>query len=132
MIAFDRFLFVRISNWNKVFLTPKRSVLIGFGLIIFFLLLNLNVVFTFGVDFTVNGTRTIQCFYTPLVPESIWSNYWRTVFEKILIKFNFLNITITIHLTLKGIFNTLLIDTIYLTYPSEYAAYIRVTEKNNV
>jgi hypothetical protein len=78
-MSFDRFLFVRFSSWNKDYLTPKRSVFAAFSVIVLFLIVNINVLFTFGIEYKINGTTIIQCFYTPLVPASIWSNYWRTV-----------------------------------------------------
>jgi len=79
VLSFDRYLVVRITNWSKNYLTPKISVFVGFGVIGFFFLLNINILFTFGVEYTLNGTKVIGCIYTPYVPGSIWISYWRTV-----------------------------------------------------
>lgn len=74
-----------------MFLTPKRAILVSIALIVTLLLFNLNVLFTFGVDITVNGTRIIQCFATDLVPSSKFSNIWRTVKILILKFYNNIN-----------------------------------------
>ena len=89
IISFDRYLLVKINNWNKIYLTAKRALSVSILVILILLLLNLNVLFTFGVDITVNETRIIQCYATDLVPSSKFSNIWRTVTILIIILYHF-------------------------------------------
>jgi hypothetical protein len=70
---------VKISNWNKFYLTTKRAAITAISMILIFFLLNVNTLKTFGVDIAVNGTRIVQCYSTPLDPSSSFMDIWGTV-----------------------------------------------------
>ena len=92
LISFDRYLSVRISTWNTVYFTTKRAKIASIILILAVMLLNLNILFTFGVDIVVNGTEIIQCYSTPLDPTSKWMDVWGTVSYKCTLIIIFYNI----------------------------------------
>ncbi len=82
MISFDRFLSVKVNNWNKIYLNSKRAILVGLLPVFILALLNFNILFTFGVDIiTVNNTQLIQCYSTDLDPKSKWMDVWGTVYS---------------------------------------------------
>lgn len=75
----------KIKLWKEKKFTVKRAHLSGLLIcIIFYFAINVNVLFTFGHQFDLNGTTIIQCFAT--IPSTQWMNTWNTVNE-IIFKF---------------------------------------------
>jgi hypothetical protein len=70
---------VKKSSWNNIVITAKRAIFVSFGVILVIIILNVNILFTFGVNIIVNGTNKAQCFASDIDPESSWMNTWSIV-----------------------------------------------------
>ena len=70
---------IRVKKWSKFIMTYKRAGIVGISLVVFMFLVNLNMVFTFGVESFVNGTNKTRFTCYTVNEESKWMDVWRTV-----------------------------------------------------
>ena len=67
----------KVKMWKRLLFTSKIATYAGFSLLLFILLLNSNVLFTFGYQFESNATLNTQCFAT--IPSTYWMAVWNNV-----------------------------------------------------
>ena len=77
-MSLDRLMSVWISHWKLVYFKPTQAFMASIAVLVLFMLVNLNVPFTFSHDITVNGTTKIQCFATS-DPATYWMQTWEIV-----------------------------------------------------
>lgn len=53
-----------VKNWKSAYLTPKRAIIVGGACVVTFLLINFQVLFTFGHVTNNNGTESVECYAT--------------------------------------------------------------------
>ena len=75
----DRYFIFAIEKWKKVYFTPKIAAITGSSVCLLIYLVNLNVLFTFGYQFTSNRTQITQCFTTTTIPSTYWMTFWNKV-----------------------------------------------------
>lgn len=78
-LSFERYLSVRIKTWSIKF-THKQALVAALLVVLFFILFNSNILFTFGVVSFVNGTNVTRFTCYTVNEESKWMDYWRTIF----------------------------------------------------
>ena len=79
IISLDRYLSVKLPNWNKKYLTPVKALIVGFLVILVFSVLNFNVWFTYGTNVLVNETVSTKCYSAKSDPPSSWKSTWSVV-----------------------------------------------------
>ena len=78
-LSIDRFMSLWLKSWKSVYFKSKQALFVGFFIIAFFLLLHLNVWFTFGYrDHSVNGTYTDYC-HSANTPTIKFMDLWNLV-----------------------------------------------------
>ena len=70
---------VKLTSWNKLYFKAKHALIVSIALIASLFVINLNILFTFGFDQVVNGSRIVQCYSTDLDPSTKWMDIWGTV-----------------------------------------------------
>jgi hypothetical protein len=75
----DRYFIFAFEKWKKVYFTPKIAAMTGSSLCLLIYLVNLNVLFTFGYQFPLNGTQITQCFASTTIPSTYWMAFWNKV-----------------------------------------------------
>jgi hypothetical protein len=80
-ICTDRYLSVRFRLWKNVFFKKPRPLIVALAIITVILLLNLNILFTFGYEMNIgNGSTVSFCFPLENVSETKWMFYWGVVY----------------------------------------------------
>ena len=76
LISVDRFLLLKVKDWEKVYFKPKIAALTGFLVSFIIFLINFNVIFTYGYEFKSNGVAIIQCYATTIIPATQFMAVW--------------------------------------------------------
>lgn len=79
LISFDRYMSIQIKHWKKIYFSFNRAFLAVFSIIIFLLLANINILFTFGYDTVIGNSSVSLCFEV----DGFSSTHWMTVWGKI-------------------------------------------------
>ncbi len=77
-MSLERYLSIKIIQWKTVYFPYERATLLSFLMFLFFVLLHLNVLFTFGYEYTSNNLTIVQCYST-----NGSSNQWMTVWGNV-------------------------------------------------
>jgi hypothetical protein len=76
LISLDQLLSVNLVHWRTVYFKPKQALIATIVLVLFFIVLNFNILILFGYEVkTENSTQTI-CYDHPLYPETKWMMIW--------------------------------------------------------
>ena len=80
LIAIDRLMGVLILRWKRLF-RAKQAALASTGVFFFFMFLNSNVLFLYGVEIDKNGTQVFLC-YSNGDESTVWIETWTMVSYK--------------------------------------------------
>lgn len=79
-MSVDRYLTVRIQTWKNTYMTTGRALCLGYSLFIVIILLQSNVLFTFGHEKLVNNnTVVVQCYHSENISSTKWMSIWGSV-----------------------------------------------------
>ena len=78
LISIDRFLLLKIKDWEKVYFKPNIAAITGFLVTLVICLVNFNVIFKYGYELELNGTTIVFCFPTD-IPATQWMAVWNQV-----------------------------------------------------
>lgn len=82
LISIERFLSVHIKHWKEVYFKPKQALILILGLISTLIVLNLNIIITFGYEKRISFNKTILfCFEVEGYPSTFWMDTWGKVFK---------------------------------------------------
>lgn len=80
MVSFDRYFSVAINGWKRVYFQPKKAFMAATACVIFFVGINTNILFLYGVDYQVNDTIKTVC-YASTDPATFWMGTWYEVIQ---------------------------------------------------
>lgn len=67
---------IQIKHWKNVYFGFKRALLVVLSIIGILLLLNINILFTFGYDIVIANTSASLCFEVEGYPSTRWMTIW--------------------------------------------------------
>ena len=79
LVSIDQFLSVRIKHWRTIYFKPKRAVIAISTLVVFFILLNLNILILFGYENKTNNSTEVICYDISIYPTTKWMSIWGQV-----------------------------------------------------
>ncbi len=89
ILSIDRFLMIRFRTWKSKYLSPNRALAIAIMTVLTLIIINLNVIITFGYEEKINNTNIIYCYNDERFPSTKWMDTYNKVL-KLLINFAFL------------------------------------------
>lgn len=79
LICWDRFLSVRFNHWKAIHFKSPRPLITATCTVVAILLININILFTFGYD-KFDGNKTFSyCYEIKDVPSTAWMSIWGKV-----------------------------------------------------
>ncbi len=79
IVAFDRFVNCTVPSWSKSYMTHKRALVLSSTVLAFFVLINLNILFTVGAIQVENNVTSVVCHPTNMSQFSGWISAWAKV-----------------------------------------------------
>nr|QVK45791.1 G protein-coupled receptor [Proales similis] len=79
LISLDQYLSVRVKHWRTIYFKESRPLLAAASLTLLILLLNSNVLFTFGLQIEANNQTQVICYTIPTYPSTQWMSIWGRV-----------------------------------------------------
>lgn len=82
---------VRFNHWKTIYFKSPRPLIAAIVTVTIILLINVNILFTFGYDI-YDGNKTLSfCFEIEGVPSTAWMNIWgkvRMVYSTVMVKYS--------------------------------------------
>ncbi|RMZ93892.1 FMRFamide receptor-like [Brachionus plicatilis] len=75
-ISFDRFLSIQIKHWKNIYFGTKRALIVALSITALVLLVNVNILFTFGYDTVIGNSSVSFCFEVDGYPSTRWMTVW--------------------------------------------------------